>query len=237
VIVVQVLRVKITIKLGGFSFPPELDVEKIKPYANVISRLRREGNELVIVTGGGKNARKYIGAARKLGASEAICDQIGILVARLNARLLIISLDDDAYPDVPENLEEVRHFFQLGKVVVMGGLQPGHSTNAVAALVAETIGSSLLINVTDVDGVYTADPKRNPMAKKIDEVSTDKLLSLASSEHIVAGSYELMDPLSVRIIDRSHIPTWIVSGEDPENIVRILRGEHVGTKITSHSEK
>jgi len=228
-----VLLVKIAIKLGGFSFPEDPAVEKIRTYANLIARFQREGNRIVIVTGGGKNARKYIEAARKLGASETLCDQIGILVARLNAQLLITSLGDSAYPEVPESIEELRHFFEVGKVVVMGGLQPGHSTNAVAALAAETIGASLLINVTNVDGVYTADPKKDPKAKKIDEISTDKLLSLTSSKHISAGSYELMDPVSVRIIERSHIPTWIVSGEDLENIVRVMKGEHVGTKVTS----
>jgi len=225
--------VKIAIKLGGFSFPADLDVEKIRTYAELFSRLQNDGNRLVIVTGGGKNARKYIEASRRLGANEAFCDEIGIEVARLNARLLITSLDEDAYPEVPENLEELKRFFQLGKIVVMGGLQPGHSTNAVAALAAETIGASVLVNVTDVEGVYTADPKRDPEARKIDEIAAEELLGLASRESLAAGSYELMDPLSVMIIERSHIPTWIVSGEEPENILKVLRGEHVGTKITS----
>lgn len=224
---------KIAIKLGGFSFPADLDVEKIRTYAELFSRLQNDGNRLVIVTGGGKNARKYIEASRRLGANEAFCDEIGIEVARLNARLLITSLDEDAYPEVPENLEELKRFFQLGKIVVMGGLQPGHSTNAVAALAAETIGASVLVNVTDVEGVYTADPKRDPEARKIDEIAAEELLGLASRESLAAGSYELMDPLSVMIIERSHIPTWIVSGEEPENILKVLRGEHVGTKITS----
>jgi uridylate kinase len=228
-----VLLVKIAIKLGGFSFPADLEVEKIKTYANLIARFQREGNRMVIVTGGGKNARKYIEAARRLGASETLCDHIGILVARLNAQLLITSLGDYAYPEVPESIEELRRFFEVGKVVVMGGLQPGHSTNAVAAIAAETVGASLLINVTNVDGVYTSDPKKDRKAKKINEISTDQLLSLTSSEHVSAGSYELMDPVSVRIIERSHIPTWIISGEDPENISRVLKGEHVGTKVTS----
>ncbi len=224
---------KIAIKLGGFSFPADLDVEKIRTYAELFSRLQNDGNRLVIVTGGGKNARKYIEASRRLGANEAFCDEIGIEVARLNARLLITSLDEDAYPEVPENLEELKRFFQLGRIVVMGGLQPGHSTNAVAALAAETIGASVLVNVTDVEGVYTADPKRDPEARKIDEIAAEELLGLASRESLAAGSYELMDPLSVMIIERSHIPTWIVSGEEPENILKVLRGEHVGTKITS----
>ena len=225
-------RVKIAIKLGGFSFPLELDAGKIRAYANLISGVQREGNQLVVVTGGGKNARKYIDAARKLGASEAFCDHIGILVTRLNAKLLITSLGNDAYPEVPESLEELRRVFQLGKIVVMGGLQPGHSTNAVAALAAETIGASILINATNVDGVYTTDPKKDPKATKFSEISTEKL-SIVVSQHNEAGSYELMDSVAVKVIERSHIPAWVISGETPENITRVLKGEHVGTKITS----
>ena len=228
---------KIAVKLGGFSFPLELGVEEIKKYGEMFSEIKREGNQLIVVTGGGKNARKYIEASRKLGANEALCDQIGILVTRLNARLLITSMGDDAYPKVPETIEDLRHYFESGKVIVMGGLQPGHSTNAVTALAAESIGASVLINVTNVDGVYTADPKKDPKAKKFDEISTDKLLSLISGEEVLAGSYELLDPVSVRIIERSHIPTWIMSGEDPENILKILKGKHVGTKITSRPKK
>ena len=228
---------KIAVKLGGFSFPLELDVEEIKKYGGLFSELKRKGNQLIVVTGGGKNARKYIEAARNLGASEAVCDQIGILVTRLNARLLITSMGDDAYPKVPETIEDLRHYFESGRVIVMGGLQPGHSTNAVTALAAESIGASVLVNLTNVDGVYTADPKKDPKAKKFDEISTDKLLSLISGEEMTAGSYELLDPVSVRIIERSHIPTWIVSGEDPENILKILKGKHVGTKITSRPKK
>lgn len=224
---------KIAVKLGGFSFPSELDAEKTRTYANLISRVQRDGNQLVVVTGGGKNARKYVDAARRLGANEAFCDHIGILVTRLNAKLLITSLGDDAYPEVPESLEELRRIFQFGKIVVMGGLQPGHSTNAVAALAAETIGASILINATNVDGVYTADPRTDPKAKKFSEISTEKLLSITLSQHVEAGSYELMDPVAVRVIERSHIPAWVISGEDPENIARVLKGEHVGTKITS----
>ncbi len=228
---------KIAVKLGGFSFPLELGVEEIKKYGGLFSELKRKGNQLIVITGGGKNARKYIEAARKLGASEAVCDQIGILVTRLNARLLITSMGDDAYPKVPETIEDLRLYFESGKVIVMGGLQPGHSTNAVTALAAESIGASVLVNLTNVDGVYTADPKKDPKAKKFDEISTDKLLSLISGEEMTAGSYELLDPVSVRIIERSHIPTWIVSGEDPENILKILKGKHVGTKITSRPKK
>jgi uridylate kinase len=228
---------KIAVKLGGFSFPLELGVEEIKKYGGLFSELKRKGNQLIVVTGGGKNARKYIEAARNLGASEAVCDQIGILATRLNARLLITSMGDDAYPKVPETIEDLRLYFESGKVIVMGGLQPGHSTNAVTALAAESIGASVLVNLTNVDGVYTADPKKDPKAKKFDEISTDKLLSLISGEEVSAGSYELLDPVSVRIIERSHIPTWIVSGEDPENILKILKGKHVGTKITSRPKK
>ncbi len=124
---------KIAMKLGGFLFPTDLSAEKLKAYSDMIAKIQHDGNQIVIVTGGGKNARKYIDTARRLGASEALCDQMGILVSRLNAQLLITSLGDDAYPEVPVSVEELGQFFQFGKVVAMGGLQPGHSTNAVAA--------------------------------------------------------------------------------------------------------
>ena len=75
------------LKLGGFVFDAELSGKKIGTYAKVMKEFSRK-NRLVAVTGGGSIARKYIAAARELGASEFVCDQIGIHVSRLNARIL-----------------------------------------------------------------------------------------------------------------------------------------------------
>jgi uridylate kinase len=222
---------RLVIKLGGYLFPSGLNIERIQKFSTVLKRLRNNGHSLVVVTGGGVNARTYIEAARRLGGDESYCDEVGIRFARLNANLLISALGDDAYPQVPENVEELRSFCQSGKVVVIGGLQPGQSTNAVAAVAAEVAGAEMLINATDVDGVYTSDPKLDPSAKRLEEVSVKDLLKLVLREGTSAGGYKLLDPVAVKIIGRSKIPTLILNAENPENLIRAVEGKKVGTKV------
>jgi uridylate kinase len=113
----------------------------------------------------------------------------------------------------------------------MGGLTPGHSTNAVAAIAAETIVADLFINATDVDGVYTTDPSKDPKAKKLDEVTLERLNEILSKTDISAGEYDLMDPLALRIIQRSKIPTVILDGRAPSNVLKALQNERTGTRV------
>lgn len=220
----------VVLKLSGHIFDPDPCAAKIGDYSKVIRAFSKK-DRLVIVTGGGSTARKYIVAARELGASEAVCDQIGIYVSRLNARLLAASLGDLAFPDTPECYEDVARLAASGLVVVMGGLQPGQSTNAVAALAAETLRADLFVNATDVDGVYTADPHKDPSAKKLAQVTTEELERILSGEGFRAGEYALMDPVALRVISRSSIPVVIVDGRDPQTVDKALHGERVGTRI------
>jgi len=222
--------VKAVIKIGGFLFGDKLDRNRIKAYAQVLKDIRRQGQQ-VVVAGGGETARKYIEALRAQGANEAECDQIGIYATRLNARLLISALGEDAFPEVPETIEELRRYFLTGKIVAMGGLQPAHSTDAVAAIVAETINADVFIKTTDAPGVCTKDPKKHPDAKKLDVISVRKLLEMLSAKSLAAGEYELIDPVALKVIERSRILTWIVPGDDPINIQRALKEEAVGTKV------
>ncbi|MGQ9543304.1 MAG: UMP kinase [Candidatus Bathyarchaeia archaeon] len=222
---------RIVIKAGGYLFSPEIDIENIRRFSIVIKKLRNMGHSIVIVTGGGFRARQYIEAVRRLGGDEAYCDDVGIRFARLNALLLISALGDDAYPEVPEDTQELRVYHQLGKIVVLGGLQPGQSTNAVAAISAEAVGADMLINATDVDGVYLKDPKIDPSARRLEEISIKEFMKIILDEKAVAGGYKLFDPVAVKIIERSKIPTWILNGRDPENILRVVEGLKVGTRI------
>jgi len=223
--------VKAVIKIGGFLFGDKLDDNQVKAYARVLKDVRREGLGLVVVAGGGETARKYIVAARAQGANEAQCDQIGIHAARLNARLLISALGEDAFPEVPETVEELGRYFLTGKIVAMGGLQPAHSTDAVAAIAAEAINAKVFIKTTDAPGVCTKDPRKHPEAKKLDTMRIRELLEMFSESSITAGGYELIDPVALKVIERSKILTWIVPGDDPANIKRALREETVGTKV------
>jgi len=223
--------VKAVIKIGGFLFGDKLDDNRVKAYAQVLKDIRREGLEIVVVAGGGETARKYVVAARGQGANEAQCDQIGIYATRLNARLLISALGEDAFPEVPETIEELVRYSLTGKIVAMGGLQPAHSTDAVAAVAAEAINADVFIKTTDAPGVCTKDPKKHPDARKLDTIGIRELLEMLSEKSIAAGGYELIDPVALRVIERSKILTWIVPGDDPVNIKRALRKEAVGTKV------
>ena len=221
---------KAVLKLGGFAFSGQDGQPLVEEYVKLLTELVGE-HHLVVVTGGGPIARGYIKAARDMGVPESLCDQLGILVSRLNARLLVNGLGEYAFPEIPTGIDELKHYFASGKIVAMGGLQPGHSTNAVAAIAAETIMADLLVNATDVDGVYTADPRKDSKAAKLDEVTASRLTEILSKIDVSAGGYDLMDPLALRIIRRSKIPTVIMDGRKPENVTKALRNEKTGTRV------
>ncbi len=221
------------LKLGGsllYDDKGEVVIDLAKKYAEVVRKIVKAGHELVIVVGGGKPARKFITAARELGASEAQCDWLGIKLARNNAELLCAALGNLAYPKIVETLDELEVAIGFGKVVLMGGLIPGQSTNAVAAVASEIIGAEVLFNATNVDGIYDKDPKE-PGAKKLDNVNIDELKAILAGGGTRAGEYKLFDPVAIRVVERSKIRTVIFNGNDPENLHRLMKGEKVGSEI------
>jgi len=221
---------KAVIKLGGFAFPNRPEKPLVREYVKLLTGLVSE-HHLVIVTGGGEVARAYIRAAREMNVSESLCDQLGILASRLNAQLLADGLGEHAFPGIPVTIGELKHYYASGKIVTMGGLTPGHSTNAVAAIAAETIGAELLVNATDVDGVYSNDPEKDKNAKKLEQVTVAELMAILSRTEMIAGSYDLMDPLALRIIARSKLTAVVVDGRNPNNVSLALKNERVGTRI------
>ncbi len=223
---------RVVIKLGGALFRREPNVSALREMGKALGDFTEKGNQLVLVAGGGENARTYISTARKLGAEESTCDLLGIQITRANAELLRLALGPSASTKIPITLSDLPHLVGPGKSVVMGGLQPGQSTNAVAALAAEITRAEVLVNGTDVDGVYTEDPKKNPKARLIRSIDAAKLLEWAMSGEVFAGRYELLDPLAIKIMQRSKMPARFVSLEKPDNILGALQGKDVGTRVT-----
>jgi len=222
------------LKLGGsllYNEAGEVITDRVRDYAETINALVEKGNNFVVVVGGGRPARSFISAARALGASEAQCDWLGIKLARHNAELLCAALGDTAYPIIVETLDELEVATCTGRVVLMGGLTPGQSTNAVAALAAETTRADLLLNATNVDGVYDRDPNEAG-AKKLDTVEISELKTILSGGGTRAGEYKLFDPVALRVVERSKIKTIIFDGKDPKNLHRLVKGEKVGTTVT-----
>lgn len=225
-------NLNVTIKLSGHILFPSFDVmPNLKPYAEVVKKIKSMGHIPYVVIGGGEPARYYIRIARENGADESTCDYIGISIANINARIFANLLGDEAYYFIPSNFQELDIAISSGKIVVMGGLQPGQSTNAVSSIVAERTKSKVLIITTDVDGVYTNDPKKYPNAKKYDSIRVDELIKLLGDQGIKAGEYELLDSVALKIIKRSKILTKIVNGRDPNNILRAFLDEKIGTTI------
>jgi len=221
------------LKIGGsllYDKDGNILVEKVRAYAAAIKSLVKDGHSLVVVVGGGIPARVFISAARDLGASEAQCDWLGIKLARNNAELLCAGLGDIAYPKIVETLDELEVAVKIGKVVLMGGLIPGQSTNAVAALAAETVNAETLFNATNVDGVYDHDPKESG-AIRFDTITISELKKVLSGGGTKAGEYKLFDSVAIRVVERSKIPTVIFDGGDSDNLTRVFRGEKIGTRI------
>jgi len=221
---------KIVVSVGGSVLARALSPEKFRNYAAALKDISRN-NVVFIVTGGGKAARDYIGVARDLGADEATCDFIGIELTRLNARLLIAALGGDAYYEPPRDYKEAKNASLTGKIVVMGGVTPGQTTDAVSAVLAEYIGADMLINATAIDGVYTSDPKKNRDAKKFDSMTPQQLIEIVMKTEMVAGANSPVDLLAAKIIERSNIKTIVLNGEDPQSIVDAVSGKHKGTVI------
>ena len=220
---------RIVIKLSGSIFSQDTNHDSIKDYAQMLIDISNNIQPIVIA-GGGKIARHYIDLARSLGSDEANLDIIGIEVSRLNAKLLIAALGDQAYSQVPRNLEEVAIAVASGKIVIAGGLHPGQSTNATSALIAETSKASGFVNSTDVDGIYDSDPNVNPNARLFKEITVNECMEILRAERTVAGTYDLMDIIALKVIERSKIPTRVIRS-DVGNIRDAIDGKDIGTKI------
>ena len=221
---------KIVVAIGGSILLKEYDCKKFQEYSAILKNLSEE-HELFVVVGGGKPARDYINIIRDLGVGEAQCDDIGIEVTRINAKLLLSALGDAAYQKVPHNFGEALEYSASGKIIVMGGTEPAHSTDAVSAILAEYINADKLINLTSVDGMYTKDPNKFDDAELVSEITASDLLDFLSDKDVKAGTYEFFDTTAVQMIKRSNLETVITNGFNPENLIKAVNGKNIGTRV------
>jgi uridylate kinase len=221
---------KVVIKLSGSIFGSDAKSKSIKDYGMMITELNKH-IQPVVITGGGNIARHYIDLARGFGSDEASLDLLGIEVSRLNAKLLLHSVGGRVYPKVPTNLEEVSIAAVTDEPVILGGLHPGQSTNATSALVAEKVKAQLFVNATDVNGIYDSDPNINRHAKAFKKITVDKCIEVLGKNSSMAGKYDLMDMVALKIIERSRIPTVILRAS-VTNIIKAIKSDtKIGTRI------
>jgi uridylate kinase len=222
------MKKRIVIKFSGRIFGVE-NIKLLKDYARFLVKISKS-YQPIIIAGGGKIARHYISHARSSGADESTLDELGIEISRLNAQLLIYALKDKAYPHPPTSLKEAKIAVDSGLIVVAGGLNPGQSTNGAAALIAEKTNAIQFLNATDVDGIYDSDPNKNKKAKKFKRIEIKKLRNMLVHEDSVAGGYDLMDIVALKIIERSKIKTRVINS-NIKTLEKALKGLDVGTEI------
>jgi len=225
---------RVVVSVGGSVLAPDLRADRVREYAECLEALADAGHEIAAVVGGGGVAREYIDTAREVGANEGQLDQLGIEVTRINARLLIAALPDRANPTPFEGYEPATAALTRGELVVMGGLVPGQTTDAVGAALAEYSEADLLVYATSVPGVFDADPNEEAGATRYGELSAAALVALVADGESLgsAGSSAPIDLLAAKIVQRSGLRTYVLDGSDPERVRRAVEtGEFEGTEI------
>jgi uridylate kinase len=133
-------------------------------------------------------------------------------------------LGDVANQKIPESVHEGGSLFGE-KILVMGGTEPGHSTDAVACLIADWVGADTFINASNVDAVYDKNPNVHDDAVALKSVHIDRLSDILSGEGFNAGEYPLLDHVALSVIKRSRIKTLFVGGRDLQNMRKAANGE------------
>jgi len=224
---------KIVISFGGSVVVPDKpDTKYMMEIKNMLLELMKE-YQIFVVVGGGRTARTYINSIKSFYHNDTFLDNVGITATRINALFFISAFlkEELTPPFIPENFERAAELSTKYPLIVMGGTHPGHTTDAVAAMLGEFVGAKKFINITNVPGVYDSDPKTNPKAKMITSMNYKKLRSIVFKEKNGAGMNVVIDPVAVDILERSGMTSYVV-GKDIANIKKAVRGEtFIGTLI------
>lgn len=225
---------KVVVSIGGsILIPGNDDPVYIKKLSEMIKKASKEVH-IIVVCGGGKIARYYTETGAELGGTTYQLDMLGIGATRLNAGLLALSLGDLSSMDIPLTAEDAVSRSSEDIIVIMGGTVPGHTTDAVAAMVGKEMKADRIVNATSVDAVYSSDPKKDPNAKRFSKLTIDELSQLVYTEH-GAGRSSVFDPLGIRIAKEEKIDIMIVNGRDLEDLTNAILGNGIkGTYINSH---
>jgi len=220
---------KIVISIGGsVLISEEANNTFFEDFKKLIKKTSKK-NRIYLVVGGGKTARNYIQLGRNLNLTEEKLDEIGIEITRVNASLLsnILGFSNDTIPCTTDEAKNMKK-----PVVIMGGTTPGHSTDMVAAELAEKTEALRLIIATNVDGVYDKDPNKYKNAKQIKEISVKKLIDQHGTKWDSAGKNVVIDGPALKIIERSRIPTYVLNGKKLGQLEKAINNKSFnGTRI------
>ena len=229
---------RIVLKLSGEALGGEsgrgLDFAVMRSVARAIRSCTDMGVQLGVITGGGNYWRGVKDGGGKMERSRA--DQMGMLATVMNSLAMAEVLEQEGVParvmtmiDMPRIAEpysygRAMHHLEKGRVVLFGAGSgnPYFSTDSAAALKAAEMGADAMLMAKNVDGVYSADPKTDPNAVKLDSLAYDAILE----RHLT-----VIDSTAACMLRDNAIPTVIFALDPPENILRVAMGEKLGTIV------
>jgi uridylate kinase len=233
---------RVVLKLSGEAFASDssvdaIDGEVVRRIAREVAEVRRElGTEVAVVVGGGNIWRGAVGAGA--GMDRTTADYMGMLATVINALALQDALERQGQPTRTQTAIQMaqiaepyirrramRHL-EKGRVVLFaaGMGNPFFTTDTPAALRAVEIEADVLLKGThgDVDGVYTADPRTDPSAVKLDHVTFAEVL---------ARELRVMDLTAITLCKENDLPIVVFNIMEPGNLRRVLAGEPIGTIV------
>ena len=230
----------VVVALGGSLLRPEVEERHnwLMEMVRVIGARVESGAKVALVVGGGAPAREGIELARPLIEDVSHLDRIGIAATRLNATIVREALSDggvDVSEKIPESIEGAVLELAESDVVVMGGTEPGQTTDAVAIRLAIQSGAEKCVIATNVSKVYSKDPRENPEAEAFDELTLKELQEIVGPPgHAEAGISQVVDPVGVGDALEHGLPLDVLDGRDTRVIKNSLEGaEFEGTMVRS----
>ncbi|MEK7638619.1 MAG: UMP kinase [Patescibacteria group bacterium] len=227
-------RETIVMSVGGsLIVPDQIDTKFLQKLKRLVDTYTAAGRRFVIIAGGGRTARHYQEAAAAvsdLGPEDL--DWMGIHATRLNGQLLRTIFRDSAYKIMITNPDDILTVPENEKVIIAAGYRPGASTDLRAVQIADHLGAHKLINLSDIDYVYTDDPKKNSQAEKIENISWPDFTRLIPEEWD-PGLSSPFDPVAAREAARVGLEVVILSGTHETALADYLANKpFVGTRIS-----
>ncbi|HVM58729.1 MAG TPA: UMP kinase [Candidatus Paceibacterota bacterium] len=223
---------RIIVSVGGsLIVPDQIDTGFLKGFKDLVLQKVKSGFSFAIIAGGGRTARRYQEAANAVTPlSRQDLDWLGIHSTRLNGQLLRNIFTGYVLQRVIKN--PTIDIDTDEPLIIAAGWQPGCSTDYDAVLMAKNLGAQRLVNLSNIDYVYTADPKKNPDAKKIEKASWAEFRALIPEEWD-PGLSSPFDPVAAKEAESLGLEVAIMNGANLENFANYLeRKPFTGTVIS-----
>jgi len=219
---------------GSLIVPDQIDTLFLADFRNFIERqITFGGKRFIIIAGGGKTARKYQEAATSVSELDPEdLDWMGIHATRLNGHLLRTIFREVAYPEIVTNPDEITDVPKDASLIIAAGYRPGASTDLRAVEIAVNSCAKKVINLSNIDYVYSADPRKDSSAEKIENISWEDFRKLIPNEWD-PGLSSPFDPVAAKKAEENDMEVAIINGCKLSELEKYLDGEEfIGTKIS-----